>query len=92
MIWAAVDYGALSSTETHGLVCFHHILHGVERQSVVLVFVFVFIIFAAKVRVCTIFVRGVDGVLSFSCGPQIFLTEGSPWLQAILKSLLNRIN
>ena len=30
--------------------------------------------------------------VSFSCGPQIFLTEGNPWLQAILKSLLNRIN
>ena len=51
MIWAAVDYGALSSTETHRLVCFHRILHGVERQSVVLVFVFVVIIFALEVRV-----------------------------------------
>ena len=34
----------------------------------------------------------VQYVVSFSCGPQIFLTEGNPWLQAILKSLLNRIN
>ena len=31
-------------------------------------------------------------LISFSCGPQIFLTKGNPWLQAILKSLLNRIN
>ena len=30
--------------------------------------------------------------ISFSCGPQLFLTKGSPWLQAILKSLVNRIN
>ena len=56
MIWAAVDYGALSSTETHGLVCFHRILHGVERQSVVLVFVFVVIIFALEVRVWCVWI------------------------------------
>ena len=31
-------------------------------------------------------------LIVFSCGPQIFLTKGNPWLQAILKSLLNRIN